>query len=61
MDIRAGIIAREGIDTHNSLWNFSLYKICPWVPEVIRISLHHARGWKDPIRPKPDLVQRLFK
>jgi hypothetical protein len=35
MDIRAGIIAREGIDSHTVLWDRSLYKICPWTPEVI--------------------------
>jgi hypothetical protein len=44
MDISAGIIAREGIDSHNLLWNLSLYKNCPWMPEVIHISMHQVHG-----------------
>jgi hypothetical protein len=51
MDIGAGIIATKGIDSHNPLWNLSLYKICPWIPEVFHISLHHAHGRIAPIWP----------
>jgi len=43
MDIRAGIIAREGIDSHTVLWDRSSYKICPRTPEIIPIFASGAR------------------